>query len=167
MIEVYKKDGAVPKQRVELYAKQVQAIVSRCIANSMDRELDVDEAAHVKKAHFENEKTKAAGKRQKKLASSYLERLTYVYQLRRKERDFTLAACQGHMHELWGADQFESCSESEKNLFKGPIVGLLIGVGKTLEGVEAYRFSHLSLQEYLAAKTGKCAVRLCGYNVMM
>ena len=162
MIEVYKKDGEIPKQRVELYAKQVEAIVSRCIANRMDGELDVDEAAHVEITHFKNDETRAAEKRQEKLATRYLETLAYVCQLQRKERDFTLAACQGHMHELWGADQLESFSESEKNLFKGPIVGLLTGVGQTLEGVEAYRFSHLTLQEYLAAR---CAVRLCGYNV--
>jgi len=111
----------------------------------MDRELDVDEAAQVKMAQFKNEKSKAAGERQKKLATSYLETLANVYRLRRKERDFTLAACQGHMHEILGADQVESFSESESKLFKGPIVGLLVGVVKTIEGVEAYRFSHLTL----------------------
>jgi len=142
MIEVYKKDGAIPRKRVELYSKQVEVIVTRCMTNKIDGTYEVRSA--------------------QKLATKYLETLAFVCQLRLEERDFTLAGCHGHMHELWGADQLESLSESEKNLFERPIVGLLTDVGKTLGGNEAYRFSHLTLQEYLAAK---CAVRLYGHDV--
>jgi len=31
MIEVYKKDGVIPRKRVDLYAKQIEAIVSQCV----------------------------------------------------------------------------------------------------------------------------------------
>ena len=81
MIEVYKKDSIIPKQRIELYAKQVQAIVSRCITNRINDTLEVRAAAQ-------------------KLATKYLETLAFVCQLQLKERDFSLATCQGHMREL-------------------------------------------------------------------
>jgi len=82
IIEIYKKDDAIPDQRVRLYSMQVEATVSRCITHRFDDNPEVRAAAQ-------------------KLATKYLEILAFVCQLQMEERDFTLATCQGHIRELW------------------------------------------------------------------
>jgi hypothetical protein len=79
--------------------------------------------------------------------------LAFVCQMRLSKRDFKLAECTSHVAELW-QDSEDARSEAQQVLFTSPIVGLLADVGD-----ESYRFSHLTLQEYLAAR---CAVRLYG-----
>ncbi len=58
--------------------------------------------------------------------------------------------CASHMSELW-QDTEEALSEAQQLLFTSPAVGLLAAVGGN-----SYRFNHLTLQEYLAAK---CSLR--------
>jgi len=130
MIEVYRKEGKIPSQRVELYEKQVRAIVSRCIQGRVQEE-DVPGKLEV--------------------ATRFLETLAFVCQMRLATRDFQLEACAAYVSELWQAGD-AARSESQQLLFTGQIVGLLAIVG---DG--CYRFNHLTLQEYLAAR---CAVRL-------
>jgi hypothetical protein len=136
MIEVYHIEGKIPTQRVELYEKQVTALVSRCIDGRL-RDGDVG----------------TGGLRDKKreVASLFLETLAFVCQMRLATRDFKLEDCASHMSELW-QDTEEALSEAAQLLFTSPTVGLLAAVGGN-----SYRFNHLTLQEYLAAK---CSLRL-------
>jgi len=89
------------------------------------------------------------------LACEYLEALSYVCQMQLETRDFTLAACSQDMRSLWQHDT-GLLADVRGLLLSEPSVGLLSRVDN-----ETYRFSHLTLQEYLAAK---CAVRLYGHD---
>jgi predicted NACHT family NTPase len=130
MIEVYKNDGSIPSQRVKLYAKQVKAIVLRCIATRTNPvALEV--------------------------ATDYLEILAFVCQVKRSQRDFSLAACADDVKELWKHTQ-DDLDLARECLCGTNMVGLLTRVVEDI-----YRFSHLTLQEYLAAT---CAVRLFGLD---
>jgi len=146
MIEVYKKDGVIPRKRVELYAKQVEAIVSRCIARRIDDGLNSKDFA--KYFGDENLEEKEAAYQ---LAVEYLEALAFVCQLRLQKRDFTLDECEQDVVALWNHDK-AALESARELLFRKPIVGLLSSTGD-----KGFRFSHLTLQEYLAAK---CAVRV-------
>ena len=95
MIEVFKEHGAVPSQRVELYAKQVEGIVWRCMQAKLDRR-DACEALRM-----EDDAGKSATWA---LACEYLEALSYVCQMQLETRDFTLAACSQDMRSLWQHD---------------------------------------------------------------
>jgi len=142
MIEVYKKDGVIPRKRVELYAKQVEAIVSRCIARR------IDDGLNYKDFGDENPEEKEAAYA---LAVEYLKALAFICQLKLQKRDFTLDECEQDVLVLWKHDK-APLESARQLLFGKPIVGLLSSTGD-----KNFRLSHLMLQEYLAAK---CAVRV-------
>jgi len=147
MIEVYKKHGALPTHRVDLYAKQVEGIVSRCVQNRIDsgekyQVLSVGDIESSKEAL--------------ELVTEFLETLSFICQMRLQKRDFKVANCVADMQNIWQRD-LPLFTDISNLLFKEPVVGLLSRVGN-----DTYRFSHLTLQEYLAAR---CTVRLCGNNV--
>ena len=137
MVEVYKKHDAIPTQRVELYEQQVQGIVERSIQSRV-RKSEIKELL-VLATEFPS-----------------LETLAFVSQVQREERDFRLATCMTSVRVLWMRD-VALLANIREVLFKDPVVGLLSKVGR-----QEYRFSHLTLQEYLAAR---CAVWLYGHNV--
>jgi Leucine-rich repeat (LRR) protein len=85
------------------------------------------------------------------LAIEYLEVCSFVCQMRREERDFKLAACAEELQQIW-IHGVALLAATRKLLFEDGPVGLLSRVDD-----ETYRFSHLTLQEYLAAR---CTVRL-------
>ena len=134
MIEVFRKHDAIPTHRVELYEKQIQGIVERSI-HSRVGESEIKELLIV--------------------ATEFLETLAFVCQMQREERDFKLATCMTNMQNLWMHD-IALLAQIRKLLFGGAVVGLLSKVGS-----DEYRFSHLTLQEFLAAR---CAVRLYGHK---
>jgi len=134
MIEVYKKHHAIPTQRVELYKQQVQGNVERSIQNRVAKS-EIKELLIV--------------------VAEFLETLSFVCQIQREERDFKLATCMTKMQNLWAHD-VALLAEIRELLCSGAVVGLLSKVGS-----DEYRYSHLTLQEYLAAR---CAVRLYGHN---
>lgn len=167
---MYNKEGAIPTQRVKLYGKQVEAIVSRCIAMRIKTGENLS-------IFCVGELSPDAGAL--KIATCYLETLAFVCQIRLNERDFTLDTCSqssklaSHitaqaiqsngkyihdMLELWNVTSVPGCavtpdliSSTGEPLFKAPIVGLLTSVGG-----DSYRFSHLTLQEFLAAAIFVC-----------
>jgi hypothetical protein len=147
MIEVYKKKANLPAQRVELYKEQVEGIVSRCVARSVSNKRD--ERAHAAGKSGINDKTLS-------LAIEYLEVCSFVCQILRGERDFKLAACAQELQLLWSHD-VSLLAVIRTLLFENGLVGLLSRVDD-----ETYRFSHLTLQEYLAAR---CTVRLYQHDV--
>jgi len=141
MIEVYNMEGAIPTKRVELYSKQVKAVVARCIQRRVAEgesfvdlcvgKLTGDEAAL-------------------SLAIELLEALAFSCQMpcppRLETRDFTLDVCAFESLEGWKHDS-QRFNRTRDLLFRKPVVGLL-----TCVGTDGYRFSHLTLQEYLAAR---------------
>jgi hypothetical protein len=141
MIEVYQKEDKIPTRRVELYEEQVKAIVSRCVLGKLKDDEDASGGLEDKK---------------REVATQYLEVLAFVCQMRLAKRDFKLAERTSHVQDLWQGSE-DALSEAQQFLFTSPIVGLLADVG---EG--SYRFSHLTLQEYLATR---CAARLYGRDV--
>jgi hypothetical protein len=130
MIEVYLKEGKIPSRRVELYEKQVHAMVKRCMQERLN-EKDILDRLEV--------------------VARFLETLAFVCQMRLATRDFMLDECASDVKELW-RDGDAALTEAQQLLFTPPVVGLLADVGG-----KRYRFNHLTLQEYLAAK---CALRL-------
>ena len=89
------------------------------------------------------------------LSIEYLEDLSFVCQMRVKKRDFKLESIAPDLRSLWQHDM-ALLERIRELLFQSPIVGLLTSVNQ-----DEYRFSHLTLQEYLAAR---CAVRLYGHD---
>ena len=139
MIEVYQKEDKIPTRRVELYEKQVTAIVSRCVEGRPK-----DGVAGVVRLKIEE---------QQDVATQFLQTLAFVCQMCLATRDFNLEECAPLMSQYW-QDTVDALSDAQKLLFTKPIVGLLAELG---DG--SCRFSHLTLQEYLAAR---CAVSLFG-----
>jgi hypothetical protein len=161
MIEVYKKKESLSSQRVDLYKEQIEGVVSRCLATRIENKLKYHVSTRT--AIFldgprkgESAPTLGKSASNDKAATQYLETLAFVCQLRLATRDFKLSECASHVQELW-QDSEDALSEAQQVLFTSPIVGLLADVGH-----ESHRFSHLTLQEYLAAR---CAVRLYGRDV--
>ncbi len=79
------------------------------------------------------------------VATDYLEILAFACQVKRSQRDFSLDACADDVKVLWKhtPDDLDLAREC---LFGTNMVGLLTRVGEDI-----YRFSYLTLQEYLAA----------------
>ncbi len=85
IIEVYKKEGVIPTRRVDLYVKQVEAIVLRCIHKQMRG-----------KGGF------VADADALEVCTDYLGALAFVCQMRLEKRDFTLVAgAHDNVQELW------------------------------------------------------------------
>ena len=84
MIEVYQKEDKIPTRRVELYEKQVTAIVSRCVLGKLKDDEDASGGLKDKK---------------REVATQYLEVLAFVCQMRLSKRDFKLAECTSHVAE--------------------------------------------------------------------
>ena len=191
MIEVFMKDDdhKIPTQRCDLYDKQVDGIlvrhkcfrhlVTRCKAGSFNSLRDM--TAHrifqdkylYQKAKL-NDACRAAlrlslcadtGHAQDVGTASldfvslreFLEVLAFVCQIRLERRDFQWDSedMQKHMQAMWRHGD-SSLVVVGRFLLDLSSVGLLSKVG---DG--QFRFSHLTLQEYLAAS---CAVRLFGDN---
>jgi len=123
IIEVYKKEGVIATKRVELYPKQVEAIVLRCIHEQMHGQGGFAEDAHALE-----------------VSTDYLGVLAFVCQLRLQKRDFTLVACARDVQELWQHTP-DLLTRARELMLRNPIVGLLTVVGENV-----YRFSHLTLQ---------------------
>ena len=156
MIEVYKKEGAIPTQRVDLYSKQVEGVVSRWIQRRVAEGETNDDL------QFGALTGDAAAL---SLSIEFLESIAFCNQMQWETRDFKLdeylpdecfiysASCYKAGVELNSSELFDLVC---KLLFETPVVGLL-----TCVGGDEYRFSHLTLQEYLAAK---CCVRQRGQD---
>jgi hypothetical protein len=89
------------------------------------------------------------------VSTDYLGAFAFVCQMRLQKRDFKLDACAHDVQKLWHhTPDLLTCAR--ELMFGNPIVGL-----HTVVGDNVCRFSHLTLQEYLAAR---CTVRLFGYD---
>ena len=137
IIEVYNEDSSIPTTRVGLYSKQVGIIVSRCITGRIEKGEDAPFFCAAELATFDTVL---------KVATHYLETLAFVCQMRLKKRDFTFSGCATEMRGRWNHSQ-DVLAATRELVCKAPMVRLLTGVGG-----DSYRFTHLTLQEYLAAK---------------
>jgi hypothetical protein len=133
---------------VELYKEQVQGIVSRCIEGRAENKQEESSVLDLEKSRSKDTVLQ--------LAIEYLEVCSFVCQLLREERDFKLATCSQDVTRLWNHDAGQ-LAKIRALLFDDRLVGLLSKVDDV-----TYRFSHLTLQEYLAAR---CAVRLYQHDV--
>eukprot|EP00961_Rhodomonas_salina_P225203 3044813-Rhodomonas_salina.1 len=142
MIEVFKKDGTLPAERTDLYAKQVDGMVRLCINKRVRVKDDALSDVLAFLDHYQLESFSVV-----RLATEYLAGLAFVCQIQLEKRDFTLEACETEMRRIWrhGPELLASVREL---LFASPVVGLVTGIRP---GV--YRFSHLTIQEYLAARS--------------
>eukprot|EP00277_Geminigera_cryophila_P003569 CAMPEP_0179413852 /NCGR_PEP_ID=MMETSP0799-20121207/5331_1 /TAXON_ID=46947 /ORGANISM="Geminigera cryophila, Strain CCMP2564" /LENGTH=402 /DNA_ID=CAMNT_0021186375 /DNA_START=1 /DNA_END=1210 /DNA_ORIENTATION=+ len=97
-----------------------------------------------------------------KYATEFLQAIALVCHLRLNQRDFQWGSCEGQtqiqtkMQEIW-SNACWSLEDMGASLLEKSTVGLLSNVGGG-----QYRFSHLTLQEYLAAK---CILRLYNCDV--
>jgi hypothetical protein len=166
MIEVYKDKKHLPSQRVELYKQQTEAIVSRRIQSRIKDK----QAFHALRIECEDNHNTVVG-----LAVEYLEALSFMCQMLRKNRDFNLEGCSRELfmskkrhimirtpglviHSARRNKNDEKLLADIRHLlFEQEVVGLLSKVDDV-----TYRFSHLTLQENLAAR---CAVRLYQHDV--
>jgi hypothetical protein len=158
IIEVYKSEGIIPANRVELYTKQVEGVISRCVRRRIEAEAPVEESGCNETLVHAIENLRVGDLAGEKaalfLSIEFLEELAFSCQMRDFTRDFKSTSCTVEKMQGWRHGP-ETFLQVEKLLFQKPEVGLL-----TCLANDEYRFSHLTIQEYLAAR---CSLRLCGH----
>jgi len=151
LIEVFKREGSIPNRRHEIYERLVQGL----LVSHMDKDREKDSGIRKSRRMQHNSSSDAA---------EFLQALAFVCHMRLKQRDFQWdsSAIKTQMQaieiqETWQKTTSDSSLESMgSRLLKPSTVGLLSKVGDL-----HFRFSHLTLQEYLAAK---CMFRLFGHD---
>ena len=146
LIKVFKTEGTIPTSRHHLYKRLVQGLLAnhavklyKTTAGSVDDLMQAQIQIFCKHA------------------PEFLQAIALVCHLRLNQRDFQWGSreaqtqIQTKMQEIWSNDEL-SLEDMGTSLLEPSTVDLLSNVGGS-----QYRFSHLTLQEYLAAK---CILRL-------
>jgi len=148
LIEVFKTEGTIPIRRHEVYERLVQGV----LVSHMEKYGKEDVGSRKRRRVLQNVSGDAA---------EFLQSLAFVCHMRLNHRDFQWdsPAIKTGLQEIWKITAMDSSLESMgRRLLLDPCtVGLISKIG---DG--QFRFSHLTLQEYLAAK---CIVRLYGHDV--
>jgi len=151
LIKVFKTEGTIPTSRHHLYERLVQGLLAN---HTVKLYTNISESA--------NDMMQILMRIFCKHATEFLQTLALVCHLRLHQRDFQWCSgehqtkIQEKMQEIWRNEDL-SLKDMGRSLLEPSTVGLLSNVG---EG--QYRFSHLTLQEYLAAK---CILRLYNCDV--
>ena len=146
LIKVFKTEGTIPTSRHHLYERLVQGLLANhAVKLYKTTSGSADDLMQAQIQIF------------CKQATEYLQAIALVCHLRLNQRDFQWGSREGQtqiqtkMQEIWSNEEL-SLEEMGTSLQEPSTVGLLFNVGGG-----QYRFSHLTLQESLAAK---CILRL-------
>jgi len=131
LIEVFKRERAIPSKRHLLYHELVRGLA----------------ISHMAKYDTGKRCSRRLQGSAADDATEFLAALAFVCHMHLKQRDFVLSSdsVQGKMREIW-QDKSSTLDDMSECLLRST-VGLLSRVGD-----DEYRFSHLTLQEYLAAR---------------
>ena len=147
LIEVVKTEGTIPTSRHHLYERLVQGLLANHAVNLYQTTPgSADDLMQAQIQIF------------CKHATEFLQSIALVCHLWLNQRDFQWGSVevQTKMQEIWSNTDL-SLEDMGRSLLEPSTVGLLSNVGGG-----QYRFSHLTLQEYLAAK---CILQLYSHNM--